>query len=296
MDFSRGLSNNVARDPMSWFKRLAAPKVKVGGKKASVPSGLWRKCDACGSASLAEDVAAHLETCPRCDFHFRVGARDRLEMFLDPDSLEELEPDLEATDPLAFKDSKPYLERVIEAKRKSGEPEAFVLSGGRLRGRPVVAGAFVFDFMGGSMGSVVGEKVARGFEIATEQHCPVVLFSASGGARMQEGILSLMQMAKTAVAINRFREIRQPFISVLTDPTTGGVAASFALLGDIIVAEPGALVGFAGPRVIEQTIRQTLPEGFQRSEFLLQHGVIDMIVPRRDLRDRVATMVEMFAA
>lgn len=278
---------------MTWFKRMATPKVRGDTKKSPVPTGLWTKCDKCGAASMERDIIAHLRTCPECGHHERINARDRLSFFLDADSMEELAVGLCPADPLEFEDSKGYRQRVIAAQEKAGEEEAFVLVGARLKGRPLVAGAFEFSFMGGSMGSVVGEKITQAFEIALEKACPVVLFSASGGARMQEGILSLMQMAKTSVAINRYREVRQPFVSVLTDPTTGGVAASLAMLGDVIIAEPDALVGFAGPRVIEQTIRQKLPEGFQRSEFLLEHGVIDMIVPRRQLRDRVATMIDM---
>ncbi len=277
---------------MDWFKRVPAPKVK-GEKKASVPSGLWRRCEGCGLASLAEDVASHLETCPACGHHFRLGARRRLESFLDEGSLTETATDLVASDPLGFNDTKRYADRVVSAQKRASEPEAFLLTQGSLHKRPIVAGAFEFKFMGGSMGSVVGEKVARAFEIGFKQRCPVVLFSASGGARMQEGIFSLMQMAKTSAAISRYREVGQPYISVLTDPTTGGVAASFATLGDVIIAEPGALVGFAGPRVIEQTIRQTLPDGFQKSEFLLEHGVIDMIVPRGQMRDRIALVIEL---
>jgi acetyl-CoA carboxylase carboxyl transferase subunit beta len=275
---------------------MEAPKVKGEGRKASVPSGLWKKCESCGQAHLAEEVANALDTCPSCGHHFRMGARERLLGFLDEGPIREIANGLEAKDPLGFKDSKKYLDRVKSATKSSGENEAFILAEGRLRGREVLAGSFEFRFMGGSMGSVVGEKVALAFEEATERRCPVVIFSSSGGARMQEGILSLMQMAKTSAAISRFREVRKPYVSVLTDPTTGGVAASFALLGDIIIAEPGALVGFAGPRVIEQTIRQTLPDGFQRSEFLLQHGVIDLIVPRRELRERVATLIEMLSS
>lgn len=280
---------------MAWFKRIATPSVRGDAAKASVPEGLWTKCDACSAVSLSEDVAANLETCPQCGAHFRIGARSRLDSFLDRGSIVELAADLTPTDPLGFKDSKSYLDRVAESQAKVSEREAFILVQGRLQGREVVSGAFVFAFMGGSMGSVVGEKVAIGFEVALERRCPVILFSSSGGARMQEGILSLMQMAKTSAAIERFRSVRQPYISVLTDPTTGGVAASFALLGDVIIAEPGALVGFAGPRVIEQTIRQTLPEGFQRSEFLLEHGVIDKIVPRRELRPRIAQIIDLLA-
>ncbi|MFO0723212.1 MAG: acetyl-CoA carboxylase, carboxyltransferase subunit beta [Myxococcota bacterium] len=281
---------------MTWFRRMASPAVKGDTEKASVPTGLFKRCEGCGTVSLSEEFTLHLETCPKCGMHDRIGARARLESFLDPDSIEELAADLVPKDPLSFRDNKSYLDRVKDTQAKIQETEAFVLAGGRLMGRPVVAGAFVFSFMGGSMGSVVGEKVALAFEVATEQRCPVVIFSASGGARMQEGILSLMQMAKTSAAINRHREVKQPYISVLTDPTTGGVAASFALLGDVIVAEPGALVGFAGPRVIEQTIRQTLPEGFQRSEFLLDHGVIDLIVPRRELRSKISSILGLLVA
>lgn len=276
---------------MSWFKRMESPKVK-GDEKASVPTGVWKRCDGCGAMSVAEVVRQSLETCPQCGYHFRIGGRERLRTFLDPDSLVEVGARLEPLDPLEFKDQKKYLDRVRAAQKSAEENEAFILATGRLKGRPVVAGTFEFRFMGGSMGSVVGEKVTLAFELGLEQKAPVVLFSASGGARMQEGILSLMQMAKTSAAISRFRAAGRPFVSVLTDPTTGGVAASFALLGDLIIAEPGALVGFAGPRVIEQTIRQTLPAGFQRSEFLLEHGVIDMIVGRRELRDRIALLFD----
>ena len=277
----------------TWFKRMATPKVKDVAKKASVPTGLFEKCPSCGLPNLSDDLPDTMWVCPSCGHHFRMNPRERLEDFLDSGSIEELETGLTPGDPLEFSDSKSYKDRVVAANEKTGEEEAFILCSGRLKGRPLIAGAFIFRYMGGSMGSVVGEKVTRAFELATERRCPVVLFTASGGARMQEGILSLMQMAKTSVALNRFREVRQPYISVLTDPTTGGVAASFALLGDVIIAEPGALVGFAGPRVIEQTIRQQLPEGFQRSEFLLQHGVIDMILPRSQLRPRISALFEM---
>jgi acetyl-CoA carboxylase carboxyl transferase subunit beta len=279
---------------VTWFSKMAPPPVK-GDKKASVPSGVWRRCEGCGASRLAEEVTANLEVCPECGHHLRIGARARLLAFLDEGSAEELAQGLLPGDPLEFADQRPYPERVESTARKVGEEEAFVLMQGALHGRPVVAGAFEFRFMGGSMGSVVGEKVARAFEVATLQRCPVVLFSASGGARMQEGILSLMQMAKTSSAIHQFRAVKQPYISVLTDPTTGGVAASFSLLGDVILAEPGALVGFAGPRVIEQTIRQTLPEGFQRAEFLLEHGVIDRVVPRGALRDEIGALCGLLA-
>lgn len=276
----------------TWFKRMTTPRLK-GDLKASVTTGLWTKCARCGEPTLKRDVEANLATCPHCDLHFRMTARERLGTFLDADSITELAPNLSPCDPLEFQDSKAYGDRVAQARDKADESEAFVLVEGDLCGRPIVAGSFVFRFMGGSMGSVVGEKIALGFEVAAEKGVPIVIFSASGGARMQEGILSLMQMAKTAAAISRYREATQPFFSVLTDPTTGGVAASVAMLGDIIIAEPGALVGFAGPRVIEQTIGQKLPEGFQRSEFLLDHGVIDMIVPRSEMRSRIAKLIEL---
>jgi acetyl-CoA carboxylase carboxyl transferase subunit beta len=281
---------------MAWFKRMATPKLKEANKKASIPTGLWTKCKACGTATMAIELAKQMKICPECGYHFRLSGRERLLSFLDEDSMQELALGLQPGDPLSFSDSQNYGARVARAKASSAEEEAFVLTRGRLQGRKVVAGSFVFKFMGGSMGSVVGEKITLGFETAIAENCPVILFSASGGARMQEGILSLMQMAKTSVAINRYRKIRQPYVSVLTDPTTGGVAASMAMLGDIIVAEPEALVGFAGPRVIEQTIRQQLPEGFQRSEFLLDHGVIDMIVPRPQLRERLASLIDMLTA
>ena len=277
---------------MTWFKRMPSPGVQ-SDEKASVPSGVWRLCDNCGASSLAKDVAAALHTCPSCGHHFRMSARERLGFFLDNAATEELGTALVSGDPLDFVDSKPYPKRISASQNKVHERDAFVLVAGTLKRRPIVVGAFEFSFLGGSMGSVVGEKVTLAFEEGLARNTPVVIFSASGGARMQEGILSLMQMAKTSAAIARYRQARQPYISVLTDPTTGGVAASFAMLGDIIVAEPGALVGFAGPRVIEQTIRQTLPEGFQRSEFLLEHGVIDQIVPRGELRDRVALLCDL---
>jgi acetyl-CoA carboxylase carboxyl transferase subunit beta len=277
---------------VAWFKRIASPKVK-NEAKASVPSGVWKRCPSCGAAHLAEDVTANLEVCPSCRHHYRIGGRERLAAFLDPGTMAEEAPGLSPKDPLSFRDSKRYSDRVKSTVKSTQLGEAFTLASGRLKGRSIVAGAFEFKFMGGSMGSVVGEKVTRAFELGIERRCPVVVFSASGGARMQEGILSLMQMGKTSAAVGRFRSTGQPFVSVLTDPTTGGVAASFALLGDVIVAEPKALIGFAGPRVIEQTIRQTLPEGFQRSEFLLEHGMIDMIVPRPELRDRIALVIEL---
>jgi len=277
---------------VDWFKRMASPKVK-GDTKSSVPTGLWVRCPSCATPQLAEEVRANLQVCPACGHHFRIRGRERIFAFLDEGSFEEHLGHLSARDPLEFKDAHEYVDRVKKARTSSEENEAFTLGTGRLRGHGVVVGAFEFGFLGGSMGSVVGEKVTRAFELGIERRLPVVVFSASGGARMQEGILSLMQMAKTSAAIARFRKTRLPYVSVLTDPTTGGVAASFALLGDVIIAEPKALVGFAGPRVIEQTIRQTLPEGFQRAEFLLEHGMVDMIVPRGELRDRIGLLNEM---
>ncbi len=277
---------------MAWFKNMASPQVK-DQEKASVPSGVWRRCDTCGASRLHEEVEANQEVCPDCGRHFRITARQRLSLFLDEGSIDEVFAGLLASDPLEFVDSKAYPDRLKAAQAKSDEEDAFVAVTGALCGRAVVVGAFEFKFMGGSMGSVVGEKITRLFEEGYARRCPVVIFSASGGARMQEGILSLMQMARTSAAIQRYRAVAQPYISVLTDPTTGGVAASFSLLGDVIIAEPGALVGFAGPRVIEQTIRQTLPEGFQRAEFLLEHGVIDRIVARPQLRAEVAHLIDL---
>jgi acetyl-CoA carboxylase carboxyl transferase subunit beta len=235
----------------------------------------------------------NLMVCSHCGHHFPLLARARLATTLDPDSFEELGADLTPLDPLGFTDSKRYRDRLRTLARSLQEPDAFVSGVGQIHGHPVAIGAFAFDFMGGSMGSVVGEKVTRLFERAYEQRTPAVIFCASGGARMQEGILSLMQMAKTSAAIARFRECRKPYISVLCHPTTGGVAASFAWLGDVILAEPKALIGFAGPRVIEQSIRQKLPEGFQRSEFLLEHGMIDSIVPRKEMRDRIGQLLNL---
>jgi acetyl-CoA carboxylase carboxyl transferase subunit beta len=253
--------------------------------------GLWIKCDGCGEIVYKADVEKNLEVCPKCDEHFPLPVRKRLDLVLDPGTFDECDIGLESTDPLQWTDSKRYRDRIKASARTATESEAFVSGLGRLAGREVSIGAFHFGFMGGSMGSVVGEKVTRIFERATERKIPSIIFSASGGARMQEAIFSLMQMAKSAAALARYRAVRQPYISVLLDPTTGGVAASFAFLGDVILAEPKALIGFAGPRVIEQTMRQKLPEGFQRSEFLLKHGMIDAIVHRKEMRDRLAQLL-----
>ena len=271
---------------------METPKVK-GDSKASLPSGLWTKCQGCGTASVASEVVDNLYTCPQCGHHFRMPARERLAAIADAGTIEELAKGLAPGDPLEFVDSKAYGDRVVAARKKVGEEEAFVLGVGKIFGRPIVLGSFVFKFMGGSMGSVVGEKITRGFEYATEHELPIVVFHSSGGARMQEGILSLMQMPRTTVAVEMLKEAGLPYIVVLTHPTTGGVTASYAMLGDVQIAEPNALICFAGPRVIEQTIREQLPEGFQRAEYLLDHGMLDRVTPRTALRDELITIIRM---
>ena len=271
---------------MAWLNREKAPLSK--SLKKDPPSGLWEKCSECGEIVFRKDFIANLNVCPKCNHHFSMPAEDRIRSFLDADSFEEADAELCSTDPLEFKDSKAYRQRLRDMHGKTGRYDAIITGRGLLCGRPLHLGVFDFEFMGGSMGSVVGEKLARLFLRAAETREPAVVITSSGGARMQEGILSLMQMAKTCAALAKMRDAGVPFISVLTDPTTGGVSASLAMLGDLNVAEPKALIGFAGPRVIEQTVRETLPEGFQRSEFLLEHGVIDMIVDRRDLRREIA--------
>ncbi|PZR10238.1 MAG: acetyl-CoA carboxylase carboxyl transferase subunit beta [Archangium gephyra] len=284
----------------AWFQKkpkIAAPDpAEPSTVSSSRMEGIWEKCDECGDIMLAEELTKALNVCPSCGHHMALPARARLASLCDPDSFEEFDTKLESTDPLGFADSKKYKDRIKSTMKALGENDAFISGVGTIEGRRVSIGTFNFDYMGGSMGSVVGEKVTRVFERAFDLKCPAIVFSASGGARMQEGIFSLMQMAKTSAAINRFREIRQPYISVLLHPTTGGVAASFSWLGDVILAEPRALIGFAGPRVIEQTIRQKLPEGFQRSEFLLEHGMIDAIVQRKDLRGKVAQLLGLMAS
>jgi acetyl-CoA carboxylase carboxyl transferase subunit beta len=275
---------------MAWYHRVPAPKLPPEQRKSRM-EGLWIKCDGCGEIIYKADVEKNLEVCPKCDEHFPLPVRKRLDLVLDPGTFDECDIGLESTDPLQWTDSKRYRDRIKASARTATESEAFVSGLGRLAGREVSIGAFHFGFMGGSMGSVVGEKVTRIFERATERKIPSIIFSASGGARMQEAIFSLMQMAKSSAALARYRVVRQPYISVLLDPTTGGVAASFAFLGDVILAEPKALIGFAGPRVIEQTMRQKLPEGFQRSEFLVKHGMIDAIVHRKEMRDRLAQLL-----
>jgi len=276
---------------MSWFEKLMPSRISTENRTRSVPSGVWMKCPSCDEQLYRKEVERNLSVCPKCDHHMRIGARARLDYFLDPDSQEEVAGNLEPQDPLKFRDSKRYRDRVIQAQKKTGERDAMVAAKGTLKGRPVVACAFEFGFMGGSMGSVVGERFCRAAKYSAENNAPLICFAASGGARMQEALFSLLQMAKTSAALAVLSEKKVPYISVLTDPTTGGVSASLAMLGDVNIAEPRALIGFAGPRVIEQTVRQKLPEGFQRSEFLLDHGAIDMIVDRRHLRDEIANLL-----
>lgn len=278
---------------MSWLQKLLPPKIKrnAGPSRKNVPEGLWSKCEVCETVLYRADLEKNLCVCPKCNHHMRVTARERLDYFLDPDGRFEIGAEVVPVDFLKFVDSKRYVERLQQAQAETEEEDALVAMQGALKNMPIVAVAFEFRFLGGSMGSVVGERFVRAVQTAVEQKMPFVCFSASGGARMQEGLTSLMQMAKTTAALTQLSRRGQPFISVLTDPTMGGVSASFAFLGDVVIAEPNALVGFAGPRVIEQTVRQTLPEGFQRSEFLLEHGAVDMIVDRRELRDRVASML-----
>jgi len=278
---------------MTWFEKIIPSRIKTERRTRSVPEGLWMKCPACDSVLYRPEVERNLQVCPKCAHHMRIGARDRLTRFLDPDTVQEIAADVTTEDPLRFRDTKRYRDRVAAAQKAIGERDALVVVSGTLDGIDVVACAFEFAFMGGSMGSVVGERFVRGVEHAIQQRTPVICFSASGGARMQEGLLSLLQMAKTSAALGALARERLPFVSILTDPTTGGVSASIAMLGDVNIAEPRALIGFAGPRVIQQTVRETLPEGFQRSEFLLEHGAIDMIVDRRDLRERVAGLLRL---
>jgi acetyl-CoA carboxylase carboxyl transferase subunit beta len=276
---------------MSWFEKLMPSRISTESRSKSVPEGVWIKCTRCDAQLYRNELERNLQVCPKCDHHMRIGARKRLEFFLDPDSTSELSGHLEPDDPLKFRDSKRYRDRIVAAQKKTGEKDALVSVEGLLQGKPVVVCAFEFAFMGGSMGSVVGERFARAANHAAEKEIPMVSFSSSGGARMQEALFSLFQMAKTSAALAALGRRGVPYISVLTDPTTGGVSASLAMLGDVNIAEPNALIGFAGPRVIEQTVRERLPEGFQRSEFLLDHGAIDMIVDRRNLRDEIGNIL-----
>lgn len=277
---------------MSWFKKLLPSRIRTEtSQKKGVPEGLWMKCQGCNEVLYSTELSKNLMVCPGCNFHHRISARVRIEQFLDAAGQEEIAAHLEPQDRLKFRDSKKYKDRISQAQKTTGEKEALIVVKGSLMQLPVVVSAFEFDFMGGSMGATVGEKFVRAVDLATKERRAYICFTASGGARMQEGLFSLMQMAKTSAALAQFSETGLPFVVVLTDPTMGGVSASFASLGDIIIAEPKALIGFAGPRVIEQTVRQTLPEGFQRSEFLLEHGHIDMIVDRKNLRSTVAELV-----
>jgi len=280
---------------MSWFQKILPPEIKrrALADKKSMPEGLWSKCPACNEVLYRADLESNLEVCPKCGHHHRIGARQRLAMLLDAEGQHEIGAQVTPLDPLKFKDSKKYPDRLKDAQAATSETDALVVLGGSVKAVPVVAAAFEFKFMGGSMGSVVGERFVLGVEAAIESNSAFVCFSASGGARMQEGLFSLMQMAKTSAALTQLSRHRLPFISVLTDPTMGGVSASFAMLGDLIVAEPNALIGFAGPRVIEQTVRATLPEGFQRAEFLQEKGAIDRIIDRRQMRDELAATLAM---
>ena len=278
---------------MSWLQKLLPPKINrpMGASKKNVPEGLWSKCPSCESVLYRTDLENNAEVCPKCNYHNRISARARLDLLLDPEGRAEIGAEVLPVDALKFKDSKRYVDRIKASQAEVGETDALLVMQGAIKTVPIVAAAFEFKFMGGSMGSVVGERFVRGVQAAIEHGTPFICISASGGARMQEGLLSLMQMAKTSAALTALSRAKLPYISVLTDPTMGGVSASFAMLGDVIVAEPQALIGFAGPRVIEQTVRETLPEGFQRAEFLLEHGAIDMIIDRREMRDRLVTLI-----
>ncbi len=277
---------------MSWLKKLMPSRIRTDGtNKKRVPEGTWQQCKECSAALYARELEKDQMVCPKCAHHMPMVARERLLKLFDPDSTEEIAAHLEPLDALKFRDKKTYKSRISQAQKATGERDALVAMSGTLRGRPLVASAFDFRFMGGSMGSVVGERFSRAAQKALSLRCPMVNFSATGGARMQESLLSLMQMAKTSAVLGKMASEGLPYVSVLTHPTTGGVSASLGMLGDINIAEPGALIGFAGPRVIEQTVRETLPEGFQRSEFLLEHGAVDMIVDRRHMRD---TLYQLF--
>jgi acetyl-CoA carboxylase carboxyl transferase subunit beta len=282
---------------MSWLEKLLPPRIKragsPGGGKRTVPEGVWVKCSGCDAVLYRADLESNLMVCPKCDHHLRINARGRIDALLDAEGRFEIGQEVVPIDALKFKDSRKYPDRIAEAMESTGETDALVVVGGAIRALPVVVAAFEFDFMGGSMGSVVGERFARGVQVAIDQKVPFVSVAASGGARMQEGLMSLMQMAKTTAMLTQLAQVRMPYISVLTDPTMGGVSASFCFLGDVVIAEPRALIGFAGPRVIEQTVREKLPEGFQRAEFLIEKGAIDMIVHRKAMRDEIAQLLAL---
>jgi acetyl-CoA carboxylase carboxyl transferase subunit beta len=278
---------------MSWFEKIVPSRIKTERRSRSVPEGLWIKCPACDAVLYRAELDRNLYVCPKCSHHMRIGARDRLARFLDPGTGTEIGARVTPEDPLKFKDSKRYRDRLAHAQKTTGEKDALVVQAGALHGIGVVACAFEFQFLGGSMGSVVGERFRRAVDHCIAERAALVCFSATGGARMQEALLSLMQMAKTSAALAKLAQAHLPYLSVMTDPTMGGVSASLAMLGDVNIAEPRALIGFAGPRVIQQTVRETLPEGFQRSEFLLERGALDMIVDRREMRDRCAQLLRI---
>jgi len=280
---------------MSWLQKLLPPKIKRadGAGRRSMPEGLWSKCPSCDAVLYATDLERNQGVCPKCGYHNRIDARARLDQFLDPEGRFEIGAEVEPIDTLKFKDTKRYTDRLVEAQKTTAEQDALVVMQGSVLNVPLVAAVFEFEFMGGSMGSVVGERFVRGVQACCDEKLPFICFSATGGARMQEGLLSLMQMAKTTAALTQLSARRLPFLSVLTDPTMGGVSASFAMIGDVVIAEPRALIGFAGPRVIEQTVREKLPEGFQRAEFLLEKGAIDMIVDRRQMRERIVALLTL---
>lgn len=280
---------------MAWFKKSKAPiSSQLESKKVQMPEGLWTKCKNCEEIIYSKEIERNLNVCPKCNYHFRISARERIALVVDEGTFNETDADMTSVDFLKFKDSKKYSDRIKAALKKSGGGDAVVTGFGLMNGQEVVVAVFDFGFLGGSMGSVVGEKITRAIELGLEKQAPVLVFSSSGGARMQESILSLMQMAKSSAALAKLKKAGIPFISVLTDPTTGGVTASFAMLGDLNIAEPKALIGFAGPRVIEQTIRQKLPEGFQRSEYLLEHGMVDMIVSRQEMKNKLSQVLRIF--
>ena len=280
---------------MSWLEKLLPPRIQrtPSANRKSVPEGLWVKCPSCETVLYRTDLESNIHVCPKCDHHLRIRARERLDALLDPEGRYEIGQEILPIDTLKFKDSKKYPERLKSALEATGETDAMVVMGGSIMALPVVVSCFEFEFMGGSMGAVVGERFVRGAQAAIEQKVPFICITATGGARMQEGLLSLMQMAKTTAMLTKLSELRLPFISILTDPTMGGVSASFAFMGDVVIAEPRALIGFAGPRVIENTVREKLPEGFQRAEFLLQKGAVDMIVDRRKMREEIAHLLAL---
>jgi len=280
---------------MAWFKKSKAPiAAQAEAKKVQMPEGLWTKCKNCEEIIYSKEIERNLNVCPKCDYHFRISARERISLVIDEGTFVETDPNMTSVDFLKFKDSKKYSDRIKAALKKSGGGDAVITGFGLMNDQEVVVAVFDFSFLGGSMGSVVGEKITRAIELGLEKKAPVLVFSSSGGARMQESIRSLMQMAKSSAALAKLKKAGIPFLSVLTDPTTGGVTASFAMLGDLNIAEPKALIGFAGPRVIEQTIRQKLPEGFQRSEYLLEHGMVDMIVARKEMKAKLSQALRIF--